>query len=157
MERRVLIGNNSRRLTVNQDIETNIDGKPAMIDIQQLRNRIPPHCFEPCTVISFLYVAHDVAIFLVLLKMALYCEGRLSGIPRSLLCYAVYPFLAGLPLTGLWVLAHECGHGALSSNKMVAHAVSFLIHWVLMSPYFSWRSSHVRHHRFANHAETDLN
>lgn len=156
LEHRVLPGN-SRGLTVNQDIETNIDGKPTRIDIQQLRNRIPPHCLHPSTVISLLYVAHDVAIFLVLLKVALYFEARLSDPPRLLLCYAVYPYLAGLPLTGLWVLAHECGHGAFSTNKLVAHPVGFIIHSALMSPYFAWRSSHGRHHQFANNIKTDLN
>lgn len=156
LERRVLI-DHPRWLTVKQGIETDVDGKPTRIDIQQLRSRIPPHCLQPSTVVSLLYVAHDVAIFLALLQAALHLEARLSDTPRVLLCYAVYPYLAGLPLTGLWVLAHECGHGAFSANKLVAHPVGFVIHSALMSPYFAWRSSHGRHHQFANNLETDLN
>ena len=31
--------------------------------------------------------------------------------------WALYGFAAGLPLTGIWVIAHECGHQAFSDSK----------------------------------------
>ncbi|KAH8681287.1 fatty acid desaturase-domain-containing protein [Xylariales sp. PMI_506] len=138
-------------------IKAKVDGKEVELDVKQLRGRIPPQCLKPSTLRSFGWVVHDLAIFLALLATALHLQGRLDYIPRVVVCYLVYPYLAGLPLTGLWVLAHECGHGAFSTSPAVANSVGWVIHSALMSPYFSWRSSHGRHHQFANNIATDLN
>jgi fatty acid desaturase len=35
--------------------------------------------------------------------------------------------------------------------------VGFILHSFLLAPYFSWKSSHRRHHIYANHIEKDLN
>jgi omega-6 fatty acid desaturase (delta-12 desaturase) len=98
-----------------------------------------------------------LAIFSFILVTSLYLERRVDTHIRFLIRYVAYPYLAGLPLTGLWVLAHECGHGGFSSNNFVAHSVGWIIHSALMSPYFAWRSSHGRHHQFANNMSVDLN
>ncbi|KAK8128190.1 hypothetical protein PG984_009298 [Apiospora sp. TS-2023a] len=142
------------------DIETVVDGKKMRINIQKLRSRIPAHCFRPNTLYSLSWVLHDIVIYLGLLAMAFYLQDRVSNIGsggRILLCYFVFPFLAGIPLTGLWVLAHECGHGAFSTNGFVSNTVGLVLHSALMNPYFAWRSSHGRHHQFANNLKTDLN
>jgi bifunctional Delta-12/omega-3 fatty acid desaturase len=143
-----------------QSIEANVDGKNLTLDVQQLRNHIPKHCLTPSTFRSLAFVIRDLAIFCGILALALYLERRLGDdhqLARLLVCYIVYPCMAGLPLTGLWVLAHECGHGAFSTSTVVANSVGWTIHSALMSPYFSWRSSHGRHHQFANNMATDLN
>jgi fatty acid desaturase len=76
---------------------------------------------------------------------------RLSLPYQRMLYLVVYPFLVSLPATGLWVLGHEAGHGSFSRNRIVANAVGFFAHSVLLSPYFAWRSTHARHHVYANH------
>ncbi|KAK8011214.1 hypothetical protein PG990_010179 [Apiospora arundinis] len=143
------------------EIETVVDGKKAKINMQQLRSSVPTHCFRPSTLYSLGWVLHDGAIYVALLAMALYLEDRVANIggdgARILLCYFVFPFLAGLPLTGLWVLAHECGHGAFSTSGFLSDTVGLVLHSVLLNPYFAWRSSHGRHHQFANNLKTDLN
>lgn len=148
-------------LTGLQDIATEVGGKKVHIDIQQLRERIPAHCFKPSTSRSLGYLLHDLSILVGLLAAALWLDGHLDdygyGYARPIIRYVVYPSLAGLPLTGLWVLAHEAGHGAFSSNSLVAHSVGWVLHSALLNPYFSWRSSHGRHHQFANNISTDLN
>jgi hypothetical protein len=108
-------------------------------------------------VLSLAFVVHDLAIFLILLSGTLYLKEKVNSHTRFLICYIIYPYLAGLPLTGLWVLAHECGHGAFSTSSVVTHSVGWTIHSALMSPYFAWRSSHGRHHQFANNIAIDLN
>lgn len=35
--------------------------------------------------------------------------------------------------------------------------MGFILHSFLLAPYFSWKSSHRRHHIYANHIEKDLN
>lgn len=99
-------------------------------------------------------------MFLGLLMGAVYLDSRLEdkhSFYRIMLCYVVYRSLAGLPLTGLWVLGHECGHGAFSTDKFISNTVGWTLHSALMNPYFSWRSSHGRHHQYANNVSTDLN
>ncbi len=51
---------------------------------------------------------------------------------------------------GFWVIAHECGHGAFSKNKVLETTIGYLLHSLLLVPYFSWQRSHAVHHRFTN-------
>jgi hypothetical protein len=44
----------------------------------------------------------------------------------------------GAVCTGLWVIAHECGHGAFSAIGWVNDAVGFTVHSCLLVPYYSW-------------------
>ncbi|KAI1503075.1 delta-12 fatty acid desaturas-like protein [Biscogniauxia marginata] len=127
------------------------------IDIKILRDRIPTHCFQPSTLRSLSWAIHDLAIFSALLVGTLHLEKWVDGWSLFLVRYALYPYAAGICLTGLWVLGHEAGHGAFSTNKTIANSVGFVIHSALMSPYFAWRSSHARHHQYANNISTDLN
>jgi omega-6 fatty acid desaturase (delta-12 desaturase) len=54
---------------------------------------------------------------------------------------------------GLWVLAHECGHGAFSTNKKLQDGVGYAIHSLMLVPYYSWQRSHAVHHQYTNHME----
>jgi bifunctional Delta-12/omega-3 fatty acid desaturase len=68
----------------------------------------------------------------------------------------VYGFVQGLICTGLWILAHECGHGAFSLHQNVNDCIGWAAHSFLLVPYFSWKFSHARHHRFTGHMEKDM-
>ena len=57
----------------------------------------------------------------------------------------------------LQILGHECGHSAFSPSDTLNNTVGFLLHEFLLSPYFSWRSSHRRHHIYANNLAKDHN
>ena len=59
--------------------------------------------------------------------------------------------VTGTVWTGMWVVAHECGHGAFSDNRKLQDAVGYLLHSVLLVPYFSWQRSHAVHHANTNH------
>ncbi|GAW20030.1 hypothetical protein ANO14919_095240 [Xylariales sp. No.14919] len=127
------------------------------LDIKTIREQIPEHCFRPSTLRSMSFVVRDLSIFIGLLYLALHVERTANTYVSFLTRYVAYPYAAGIAMTGLWVLAHEAGHGAFSTNKKVANTVGFIIHSALMSPYFAWRSSHARHHQFANNVSIDLN
>jgi len=49
-------------------------------------------------------------------------------------------------MTGIWVIAHECGHQAFSSSKLLNDAVGLVLHSALLVPYFPWAISHAHHH-----------
>ncbi|KAL8785767.1 MAG: hypothetical protein Q9195_008510 [Heterodermia aff. obscurata] len=53
------------------------------------------------------------------------------------------------------VLGHECGHSAFSPSEPFNHITGFILHSALLTPYFSWRSSHRRHHIYANNLAKD--
>ena len=54
---------------------------------------------------------------------------------------------------GLWVLAHECGHGAFSKDRHLQDAVGYALHSFFLVPYYSWQRSHAVHHQYTNHME----
>eukprot|EP00590_Aulacoseira_subarctica_P009197 CAMPEP_0172416340 /NCGR_PEP_ID=MMETSP1064-20121228/2831_1 /TAXON_ID=202472 /ORGANISM="Aulacoseira subarctica , Strain CCAP 1002/5" /LENGTH=358 /DNA_ID=CAMNT_0013153929 /DNA_START=262 /DNA_END=1338 /DNA_ORIENTATION=+ len=63
----------------------------------------------------------------------------------------VYAFWQGCILTGIWVLGHECGHGAFSASDAINDLVGFVLHQLLLVPYFAWQYTHSKHHRRTNH------
>jgi len=65
--------------------------------------------------------------------------------------WILYAIVVGTLACGMWVIAHECGHGAFSPNKRLTDAIGFTLHSALLVPYFSWQRSHAVHHAKTNH------
>jgi omega-6 fatty acid desaturase (delta-12 desaturase) len=65
--------------------------------------------------------------------------------------WVLYAVVAGTAACGAWVVAHECGHDAFSSNRKLQDGVGFVLHSALLVPYFSWQRSHAIHHAKTNH------
>lgn len=55
------------------------------------------------------------------------------------------------------MLGHECGHGAFSPSAKLNDTVGFVLHILLLTPYFAWKSTHRRHHIYANNLTLDHN
>lgn len=49
-------------------------------------------------------------------------------------------------MTGVWVIAHECGHQSFSKYGFVNDTVGWIFHSLLLVPYFSWKFTHAQHH-----------
>lgn len=131
------------------------DAPAAVPDVKTLKAAIPAHCFERSLVRSLSYVARDV-FFVSLLFYSAVCITRLDQpwfvtVPL----WALYSLAQGLFFTGLWILAHECGHDSFSPYLNVNAFVGWAIHCSLLVPFFSWKFSHARHHRYHNHMEKD--
>lgn len=69
--------------------------------------------------------------------------------------WPLYWWFQGAVMTGLWVIAHECGHRAFCDNENVGDVVGMLLHSALLVPYHSWRISHAKHHRSTNDMDKD--
>ena len=67
--------------------------------------------------------------------------------------WLVYAVVTGTVAGGCWVIAHECGHRAFHPNPRVEAVVGFVLHSLLLVPYFSWQRSHAVHHANCNHLE----
>jgi len=128
---------------------------PSIPGIKALREAIPARCFERSLLRSLSYVARDLVAAGVLFYSAV-CLTRLDA-PWTITVplWVLYSFVQGLFFTGLWILAHECGHDSFSSHLSVNAAVGWALHSVLLVPFFSWKFSHSRHHRYANHMKKD--
>ncbi|KAI0718558.1 fatty acid desaturase-domain-containing protein [Cerioporus squamosus] len=138
---------------------------PMPWKLQEIRAAIPPHLFVRDTKRGLAWLALDLLMAAVCWKLALYIDPSfkspaairlLSPLGASIArwaCWAVYWWFQGLIFTGVWVIGHECGHGAFSSIQWVCDVIGFITHTLLWTPFFSWRISHHRHH--CNHASME--
>ncbi|CAE6381392.1 unnamed protein product, partial [Rhizoctonia solani] len=145
------------------------------LTVKDVLSVIPAHCFQRSALRSSAYIAMDVGLIAAIYRAAstlipkinpvdlplspalvsalppvaqdalqkalpyLYPVGRFLG-------WQAYGYATGLVATGLWVIAHECGHQAFSESKFINNAVGWVLHSALGVPYHSWRISHARHH-----------
>ena len=58
-------------------------------------------------------------------------------------------------MTGLWVVAHECGHRAFAKQDWINYLVGHVLHTALLVPFHPWRISHANHHANTNCMEND--
>ncbi|KAL2141062.1 hypothetical protein VTI28DRAFT_2909 [Corynascus sepedonium] len=131
-------------------------GEPQYPDIQTIRDAIPAHCFVPSTWRSLGYVVRDLAMAAALGWAAFSYIPQIEGFAWRTAAWIVYGYLQGLVCTGIWILAHEAGHGAFSVHRRLNDVVGWTLHSALLVPYFSWKFSHHRHHRFTGHMEKDM-
>ena len=140
---------NPQRLltTISPSQNVNLD-EVELPTAAEVRAVIPDRCFDRSLVRSSLYGAMSLALTLVTAAVAY------AFIPFSLAwtpAWVAYALVCGTFSTGVWVVAHECGHGAFSDNKKIGDAVGFVFHSALLVPYFSWQRSHAIHHAKTNH------
>ncbi|KAL2203224.1 hypothetical protein CC79DRAFT_1210479 [Sarocladium strictum] len=124
-------------------------------DIKTLRDAIPEKCFERSMLHSFTYVVRDLVIIGSLFYAAALLSQMDAPLSVKIPLWTVYGFVQGLFFTGVWILAHECGHDSFSSNLTVNAITGWFLHCALLVPFFSWKFTHARHHRFHNHMERD--
>ena len=116
--------------------------------MQEVLKNIPQECFVRDTGKSMAYAAVSTALTLGCGALA-YAFLPLQAAYWPL--WVAYAFVTGTVATGCWVAAHECGHGAFSDNKTLQDTVGYILHSLLLVPYFSWQRSHAVHHSRTNH------
>lgn len=143
--------------------------KVPELSMQDLLSAIPAHCFKRSTLHSSMYVVIDFVQVALLIYAASWIDPLTQDLHWELLSlsedatrsalrfalWSVYGFLQGLVFTGIWVIAHECGHQAFSPSKFVNNTVGWFLHSMLFVPYHSWRISHARHHAATGHMTRD--
>ncbi|KAJ0120713.1 fatty acid desaturase [Diaporthe amygdali] len=126
--------------------------------IKDIRDAIPKHCFERDGVKGMGYVLRDMACLAstFYLFYNFVTPEYIPSYPLRFVLWGLYTVMQGLFGTGLWVLAHECGHQAFSPSKLYNNVVGWVLHSALLVPYFSWQMSHSRHHKATGHLERDM-
>ena len=123
-------------------------------EARELRAVIPADCFEVETATSLGYLS----VSIVGTALCTIVGANLLEVlpPENLLTlplWLAYSAVTGTVAMGLWVLAHECGHGAFSKNKTIQDTVGYVLHSLFLVPYYSWQRSHAVHHQYTNHLE----
>ena len=114
----------------------------------EVRAAIPDRCFEISTARSLGHLALSLSLTAVPVALAVaFLPLTWAWAP----VWVVYALVTGTAAIGLWVLAHECGHGAFSRNRVLQDTVGYVLHTALLVPYFSWQRSHAVHHAKTNH------
>ena len=143
------------------------------LTIKDLLSAVPAHCFERSALKSSAYVVADFAMAAALGFAASFIDPTLASLDwkssaltpylsadtqhslARFALWAVYAFAQGLVFTGIWVIAHECGHQSYSPSKTINNTVGWVLHSALLVPYHSWRISHARHHAATGHLTRD--
>jgi len=128
---------------------------PPTYTMKEIYEAIPPHCLQPDTSISLFYILRDIFYVTALVSITTFIPLIPHPHIRPL-AWVAYTFLQGLVFTGLWELAHEAGHGALSKSKTFNNAAGLLIHSFLLVPFHSWRITHSTHHKNTNNLDKDI-
>ncbi|EGD76808.1 delta-12 fatty acid desaturase [Salpingoeca rosetta] len=128
---------------------------PPPFTLGDLKRAIPAHCFERNTWTSLRYIAQDMAGAAVLYYLSTFIDQ--PGVPTwaRFVLWPLYWWCQGVVLTGLWVIAHECGHRAFSPNETFGDFIGMMLHSMLLVPYHPWRISHAKHHARTNHIDED--
>ena len=126
--------------------------------INDVRAAIPKHCFERSAARGLMYVARDIFSLAITFALfhTLWTPANVPSNTVRAVGWALYTFVQGCFGTGLWVMAHECGHQSFSPSKTLNDTVGFICHSALLVPYFSWKISHGKHHKATGHLDRDM-
>lgn len=133
---------------------------PSDLSMKEIRDAVPPHCFERSLLTGLKHVFIDMSAIFAMAYTMHHIDTHFAayGIPQYLVSFFIWPMYwwwQGAVMTGLWVLAHECGHQSFSPSKTINDAVGLILHSALLVPYHSWRITHGQHHKKTNHMTAD--
>ncbi|KAF5389311.1 hypothetical protein D9757_003495 [Collybiopsis confluens] len=146
-----------------------VEQEPVVIpdfSVKDLLSVIPRPAHTTRSMLTPAVSVSDVVIIAAIYNVATWADSLVKSeaisLPHPLLyplarfaIWALYGFWTGLFATGLWVVAHECGHQAFSESKFINNSVGWVLHSALGVPYHSWRITHGQHHAATGHMTKD--
>lgn len=123
--------------------------------MKEIYDAIPAHCFKPSILRSMAYVVRDYFYVSTLIYLAVTYIPLIPNLYLRFAAWVAYTTVQGFVFTGIWILAHECGHGAFSKNKQLNWTMGLIMHSFLLVPFHSWRLSHSQHHKATGNMDKD--
>jgi len=123
--------------------------------LNDIRNSIPAHCFKRNLWTSLSHLISDLSIIAILAYLATYINSPVLPSWAKYVLWPIYIYAQGAVMTGVWVLAHECGHESFSESDFCNNVFGTILHSALLVPYHSWRITHRRHHGNTGSCEDD--
>lgn len=133
---------------------------PKDLSFKEIRDAIPAHCFQRSLLTSLKHLCLDLGM-IAAMGIGIHWLDTYAvsyGLPPFILNFVLWPlywWFQGAVMTGVWVLAHECGHQSFSPWKVVNDAFGLVLHSALLVPYHSWRITHAQHHKKTNEVSLD--
>jgi fatty acid desaturase len=132
------------------------DSNTSLPSVGQIKSVIPAHCFERSYFWSTYYVFRDTAwavgcVYITSQLLSTDIPSESIDLVKWVLGWSAYIFSMGTIMFGPWILGHECGHGAFSPSQTFNDCFGFILHHIVLVPYFAWQYSHAKHHRRVNH------
>lgn len=140
---------------LDKDRPANLPLEPPSFTLKTIRDAIPAHCFKRNLFTSLTHLISDLAIVAVLFYGATKIEDQFMPEWAKYILWPIYWYAQGSVLTGVWVLAHECGHQSFSESEFANNTVGTICHSLLLVPYHAWRITHGRHHNNTGSCEND--
>ncbi|OBZ76517.1 Delta(12) fatty acid desaturase [Grifola frondosa] len=111
---------------------------PMPWTMSEIRSAIPAHLFVRHTWTGIAYLVRDIVMAALMWNVALHLDPIFKSPPvvermtylgvetARWIAWTVYWWFQGLAFTGIWVIGHECGHGAFSDSKIVCDVIGFV-------------------------------
>ena len=113
--------------------------------------------FDINTRTSFLYLSIDLGCYFTLMLTLCNLHLLITNAIYYYITFNILSFVCGFYMWCLFVIAHDCGHGTFSRNNIVNNIVGeFVNSFLLLTPWYSWKSSHHLHHLHHNHFKNDF-
>jgi omega-6 fatty acid desaturase (delta-12 desaturase) len=115
----------------------NLPLAPPPFTLKDIKAAIPAHCFERSAARSLMHLAQDLIMIAIIGYLGTFIPSISAKVPffGALILWPVYWYVQGSVMTGVWVLAHECGHQAFSDSEALNNFVGTICHSLLLVPY----------------------
>lgn len=112
------------------------------VTLSEVHAAIPKRLYEKNTLKAIGYVLRDILCAVAVYKLGWVIDpfsrtlvesfGLSSNIGTFVkwFAWALYWYCQGIILAGWWCMAHEAGHGTLSSYSWINHLIGFTLHTV---------------------------
>lgn len=140
---------------LDTDRPHNLPLEPPTFTLKTIRDAIPSHCFKRNLYISLTHLVSDLATVALLAYAATWISSPSAPVWSPYILWPMYWYAQGAVLTGVWVLAHECGHQSFSESELANNIVGTICHSLLLVPYHAWRITHGKHHNNTGSCEND--
>lgn len=143
---------------MDPDRPLNLPIAPPKFTLKTIKDAIPAHCFKRNLFKSLSYLVSDLILVALLGYLSTFISSAAEyqlPIWSPYLLWPLYWYTQGSVLTGVWVLAHECGHQSFSESELANNIVGSICHSLLLVPYHAWRITHGLHHNNTGSCDHD--